>query len=669
MKHIVVPFDFHLLVHNKMKFYLTLVALSTFSWDEQTVVGVNALDIGSTLKRMNGANAQDINDNAKTDGSSKAVEQQRIVDASTGTITSNDYDYAASTTKRVGNSNPNCNELMAQAVVLASEEKEVALSDRDTAQAEALACRTELANREEGIKEGREETLKLKVELEAVRLMTDRLLEEANDEHREEKEALIKDQHDAISEWETRLEELEEAHSNAKIDLEEAHGQEVAKLQMKAEMDIANIQEDLGDLQANLHSAELTHGQEVSALNKSHNQTVAELEAAHLVQMSLLEQEKAKVENAHDEELRSIRSNFEKTLEAMKTQHERSMSESIHAHATQITKLQEDTQAEMDDVMTKVTAKMNEIELEMAHVKKTAAEDFTSAEKRAQEEHAALKSEFQAAREKLATEVQTLELAIQDSESVLSDTMEELKYWKSVGMVATSTHFNVTLIKSDLSAYVHHANMEMRELISTHFNILYSKVEDTGKKSIDVLWVRIKPLYVTHLSDVVDITLIPAYKKHVMPMQIKYVRPAKVQVIQVTVELREQLVEILTEKRLQGIDITESFLNLLTKQGFVNTKVPVWVKSALEDMAANASGVFDVLTHVFGIYLVWKLRRRIFSCLVFIMLLPIRFVWFFCPLRLLFGKTKNHKVVDSHDKESSNGHLNDHYPLKAENGQ
>ena len=54
----------------------------------------------------------------------------------------------------------------------------------------------------------------LNAELEAVRLMTDRLLEKVNDEHREEKKALINEH-------------------------------EVVRLQMKAEVDIANIQGEL----------------------------------------------------------------------------------------------------------------------------------------------------------------------------------------------------------------------------------------------------------------------------------------------------------------------------------------------------------------------------------------------------------------------------------------
>ena len=644
------------------------MALLTFSWDKQASCCANALDFGSTFKR--GANAQDNdNANAKNDGDAPAVEQQRIVDASTGTITSNDYDYAASTTKGAGNSNPNCNELMAQAVVLASEEKELALSDRDTAQAELLACQKELEIAEAGMKEEKEDSLKLKVELEAVRLMTDRLIEEANDEHREKNESLIKDHDDAISEWEKRMDELEEKRLNGIIDLRETHEIEVARLQFKAEADLVNVQEEMGDLQAKMHSFEIRSKEEMYILKKSHNQTVAELEADHLVQISLLKKEQAKLLNAHEEELQSIRLNHEKTVSAMENQFEKYMAESKNSHKAQITKLTEQSQADMDEVMTKVTEKMNEIELEMAHVKKTAADDLISAEKRAQEENAALKSDFQAIREKLTMKLQTLELAIQDSESVLANTKEELKYWKNVGMVATSTHFNSTLIKSDVSAYVKHANTEIREWISTHSTFLYNEVESTGTKYMNMLWVRIKPLYETHMSEVVDRTLIPAYKKHVTPVQIKYVRPAVVKVMEVTVETRGQVTKIAMEKRLQGIAIIESFLNEVTVQRFVVTKIPLWAQGALKDMAADASVVFDCLSHVLGIYIVWKLKSRLLRCLVWITLLPFRMVWFFCPLRLFFGRTKNSKVVDFPANGLSNGHLNGNHPVKAEKAE
>ena len=229
----------------------------------------------------------------------------------------------------------------------------------------------------------------------------------------------------------------------------ETHEIEVARLQFKAEADLVNVQEEMGDLQAKMHSFEIRSKEEMYILKKSHNQTVAELEADHLVQISLLKKEQAKLLNAHEEELQSIRLNHEKTVSAMENQFEKYMAESKNSHKAQITKLTEQSQADMDEVMTKVTEKMNEIELEMAHVKKTAADDLISAEKRAQEENAALKSDFQAIREKLTMKLQTLELAIQDSESVLANTKEELKYWKNVGMVATvaaGTYDNVTLL-------------------------------------------------------------------------------------------------------------------------------------------------------------------------------------------------------------------------------
>ncbi len=713
-----------------------------------------------------------INNNKLSEEEEKKRREQELVDASTGTVTTNSNTNLQNTnTNSIQNNNQHvsCNEIMAKAVVIASEEKDAAYIARDDALSKLHSAETQITTLSSQLEVALSTAQNATIEAEATKLMTQRYIEEYKDQKNVEMEELITSHAKLVK-------ELNQNHSLAIIDLLSSHEDEVRKLTVQLQSTREDYEQRL-KTQAENARDEIAKIKAVAKKDVDEMKTIVDLERSKLEHDTILlkqqmADEKLKLETnfttyqqqlinatnlekarltkdyetklqSKSNELSTLRNTlhhneitFNETIANMTAQHgahilsvqtdakenEKHIMDGAYKIETNIKREMEDLRRDVNQLIKDNTKKAkaeyerittsarNEVE---TIVKETAADlkekdgiiaELQSASRVTKVEHEARETELQSSIDELNDKSNALEVTLEEKE-------RDLQYWKNVG--DHPTYVNVTLITNDVSDYVQDVRDRTMDVMEMTRRTVVENVVKSVQSTILPFQIKCRTIYDTQLKDTVDDTwekgsvyIVPFYQQYIHPTEKKVVTAVKdvynEQVLPVSTEVAQSVKDMAGDVKRETIKTlcmgTIHAANLILDASATTTTTTTTTKSDGSGSSSTSSSStinrflkkiveddeyeYEYTAQIVGtilkctlfitlfifrytvlrctfISIVWTIRTT-WAIMTWMVLLPFRVVWFFCPLRFLFigggdksGVDKKKKVKGGSSSSSS----------------
>jgi len=647
------------------KYVLLLVLLSSMHQH----VNVNAIDIGNAIKNI-GKNNQSQSSSSSTlittrhgKKDHEQSQQQEMLDASTGTVT----------TMEPGKERQpvSCNEIMAKAVVLASEEKEIAFSERDDAlhEAEIAVSRAELL--EGQIHSALAEAKNITIEYEALKLMTDRLVDDIKkstkeqiQEKEEQNELIVLGVKKEMDQLEKVMEDkMENVRRNAKDEIDVANNEANKRIaSVREEMKVLNentilkIKEIEQEAKNQIEAMETKFLTKEETLRVDSSKTITQIE----------EDAKAEVDEYKEQLIRlgrdmeALRQDTKEKIAKAKYEKEEAIQNAYAEFTAREVEAMENANQVQEDAKNRIEENGKELDRIVAETYKSAQAEYARIQKETGEkiekivqdyemaldakekelektkDDALMKQkEMQSTIDSLNKELKKYKNTSSSLDAELSETQKELKYWKEIGM--NPIHVNTTLIWQDAEILKTRAVTEAKLQTEKAFNNVLTKTTTIMKPYSD----KLKKIYNEKLKETVETILIPIYTKNFSPLQRK-----------VTQKFNEHMIPLYKQfmnksqllKKQIFIQICKSLgktsgIILTTIKGSeaMENIVPLFVVSFLLNLEMDSSSFVAMVLKTIAFMMIYVFKWKLLSLLWKLIKLPFEIVWFLCPVRLLIG--------------------------------
>jgi len=617
--------------------------------------------------------------------------RQEMIDASTGTVTltGNSFNSNGSRNNIHGiNSNQHqhqqqqqhvsCNEIMAKAVVVASEEKDEAYTQRDDALHKLHQANVQITSLSTQIEIALEESKNATIEAEATKLMTQRLMED----YKKQKETEVADllvQHDVnMQKLYQQLKDTRESYDKQLRDQKKDSEEMIQSIRETAKKDVHEMyistEEEKAKLEA--ETIRIQNGMEVQKAQmdrmyddmrkKLIHDKVLEIEGIHdnyekILQsnddtISQLQYNMTQQSKTYNETLSNMTIAHDKRIHDMQTQHHDQQVQTMNEAYEIERNVQRDMEQLKKDVNVIIEDTNKKAQLEYERVTKSAQEEvdrivedvdrqLLDKEKVIAELHLSLSKsseEYKASINELKEELEKYKDGQSLLERKISQTTQELNYWKNVG--SHPTHVNTTLIYMDAVQYINDMKYRTKRSVRQYSDTTMNKVHIMSEPHV----AKCYELYNVHMKQYVDQYIGPNYET--------YIAPAVQQIVtQVRTTYEDEIVPHYNDC-VSGVQtmIVKSTSHC-AKSILMAVEVEVESKSKSN---SNSSFVFNFLVRLrdeeeyttqfvqvslkmIAVVLVFLFRytilRLIWKVVKFVVWTPFTIMWFFCPLRLVIG--------------------------------
>lgn len=582
------------------------------------------------------------------------------VDASTGTVTA----LEPGTEKEP----VTCNEIMAKAVVLASEEKEAAIQQRNLALAEATVATNRADEISTRIDAALAEAKNATIEYEAMKLYVDRLVDEGKreaglkiDAVQKETAAALEEAHRDLEEKKTFWEQeagraMQDAKAQSQADKEEARDH-IEQMRRKAEEEVALVNKEMDAVRdkakAKIDMVQSKAEQEVALVNK-------EIDALRDDTKLLIDkvkdeanQETKKIQQEAQEEIFKTYSEAKRTTnEALERSSEiernaeETTAEVVKRVESEVSDLRRNSQHKIEEIEENCIATINEGKEECSRMIVKQENKVKELELHASNREVALQATIDG-QDKTVT---SLKLAITNFEHNLDESNNELRYW--VQLHDNQGFINATLVKAHSRAVIHKSIILVEEKAKLGYGIVTQQMEFIYKE-VDTLSQphrkKLRTLYEKDLQKTVDSKIIPFYQERIAPLQHK---AHKEVLAPIAIKYQEKGRELSNIMRDQAQIKFDRLCLLVQEQALIvkvllssdkiqeKVTVPEGVIGMLEDIENDSTTFVSVVLKSVAAFTMYKLRYTILNALFSLCFLPLRLFWYCCPLRLVFRGRK-----------------------------
>jgi len=638
---------------------------------------VKALDIGNAIKNIGR------NNKLKRDEKST---QQQITDASTGTITADrsSTTSSASVTEAPKEREPtSCNEIMAKAVVLASEEKDAALQEKEKALAEANKANERADTLASQIDKALLDARNATIEYEATRLMTDRLVNDVKKQYQEMMDTLKEDHSSEVEKHRVEMEDwkkeaneemealknltkeqIESIESQTKIEIESAKLQAKQTIdKMKHEIDVKEqtLREQTGrevtitkeDAQAKVD--EIQTKLDLLAIEMTNLQKATKLEIESMEEKADQEINKAKVKALSEQneawnKADEVEMKLHKVIDSMSEEFSLQIRNVRDKAQKEYDSMKNLMNEEKERILKNMDKQITALEAEMTNLKKDASTK---------------QFELQGFIDNLNVDLNTYKAKSSSLGKELQLAQYEVEYWKQVG--SSPLYVNTTLIYEDTISLINNKSLEAKRKVQQQIDITKNKAEEISKPHRE----KLVQIYEEQLKETIHTKVIPFHHKYLIPIHTKYVVPMMKKVsTQVEVKITPLYNEFIQKVQEFYNDIYDKICikcqtSAVSLHSLLQEKAttPQFVLSSLKDLERNASLFVDIAIKVHVCFMVYVFRYFILFLVLNLVKIPCMVVWFLCPLRFLIGGSKpshlkKRKSSGGSSREKSNGSSN-----------
>lgn len=577
----------------------------------------------------------------KNDNGGAKINRIAMEDAATGTVTA-----LMDPVIEKREEPTSCNEIMAKAVVIASEEKEVAIAARDAALIEAASAKAradELARKiDEAVAEARNAT----IEFEAIKLLTDRLVQEARREaalkiesiEKETSEQLEKTQQNVLNEKNELLkhcdEMIEKVQADAK-DQKEKDQSELIAIKHQWEQQVNQLKDEMqvleNDWQAKITKVIQDSEEQVNVIKKESNEAVqtayndAQLTAQKALDRASKIEKDAKVSLDEAGErtealLRDMRSKSNEMIEKIRKECLSELEEKDHSY---------------QQLLLQNENKLSDLTL-MASRKEDELQSVIESQK-------VLIRSLEIKQEKLTGDISNLKeyvkywMELHDSQGVVNTTLVVIKSKQALDQMVNATEHWMA----------HMINFIVQEgKVATHkFHLLFRPYRNEFQR-----------YYHLHLEGKINEIVLPFYQIRILPMYSmirQYILipfATKYQTFMIKFEQDAEKVKNFAFRRLCSVTkrcASRLKMFLLSDEIQHRLVASQSILSVLSHIENDASAFVSTTIKVV-LLLVLYMHRKVALSLVFgLCFFPLRIVWFLCPLRLITRKSNCERLNDS----------------------
>jgi hypothetical protein len=640
-----------------------------------------------------------------------SIARSFVDDAATGTITTVEPGKERAPVS--------CNEIMAQAVVVASEEKEAALRERNDALAQATQAVAKSDEISLLIKGALAEAKTATIEYEALKLMSDRLVEEARNTA-DTKVRTMKTETDAkltstIDEYDVKIENTQketEAKLTNTVEAYEAHIQNmnkeantkmentVAAFDAKEKSLLEQIEETkkdiTEDMQKKIDFVELQFqnykvsaeeemakaSQGMIALKETASDEVDAVKDEMETLKKNLEEEIKKVNDERDAQIKrthkeageaielATQDGMERVMEAEERAAKIELKAEKEVEATYVkceatvNDVHRKARMEYERIQTEADQAMNELKEKHHKLVETKELNFNNHRQKA----IAKESEMASTINNQSGEISSLKQSIEELEQSLERETKEMEFFKSLH--DQKLYVNTTLVVEDSKAYMDativYTKKKVNALSDTvhketeiQFRALYSKMDVVSKP----YRFKIAELYDAHLKEIVDDSITPFYINRVAPVQTKVYDQVHKELSplleKMDIEIRLKCEELLIFSRVsfeQYCNVAHDKISQLKESLAHSGNVPKYIISALEVIESDTSTFILLAIKIVCFLMILKLRFLILRLIATFLMLPFRVIWFFCPLRFIIQKSPKKTKKTKGNKKSKAVH-------------
>jgi len=471
-----------------------------------------------------------------------------------------------------------------------------------------------------------------------------------------------------VEEIQGKMEKLE-ADTEAKINQVTEHARKgIEIIQEEADFKVADIQEEMEILKAatqkQIDEAMEKRATEIKMIQGSANDSISSIQQ----QMKDMKEATAVkitnvIEEAEDEVLKT-RDLAKITIEKAK----KAAADHVTEIEDQMTLLQKETnqtvakiqlqaEAEINDTKQKSKELKNKMEDKMMMVEEDAKATIDKRDKEAQQLvemitaeadmkvkdiNSILKNDQETASNTimgLRDEIKSLELHSHQLKKKLIDTSKSLEFYENIDR----PYVNFTMIREDSSSFLTRAQTQASKELDKASAKTKTIANEYVTKALDLTAPQRKvvtDLYDENLKDVVEQSIMP----NILPVVEPLIGSAKIK----SSEAYEISAVVLGDMYATGREYLVSAVIVgsvsgLSMVNFEAQYIPGFVENSLKYVAENPDDVVDKAIPIWSIFMIYVFRWFLVRTMVSILLLPFRVMWFFSPLRLLFGKKKKKK--------------------------
>ncbi len=400
--------------------------------------------------------------------------------------------------------------------------------------------------------------------------------------------------------------------------------------------------------------------------------TISKVQSEMNTLMEVSTAEKMKLKKEHDTILTKVKNDAAEELSLLRTELLQMITDT-EERAARIERQAEyqisDTRKEAETLVhdTRKAAK-----LEFERLNKEAAEALEKQHEQFNKRYEQLDQEYFEYRRKAVKKESELEADVElkmksivEYKKVIEETTDELNgmememmYWKSLH--DSQTYVNSTLIYTDTIEFMDKSVSYVEEHVNHAVHVVYNEIKTYSKSMqtsivtvIQPYELKLRDFYVEHLQVIVDDTIMPFYLKHILPWMERMEKKASPMIMSIAKESEVQYSRVesyLTSTYHESCDVLNIKIGMLKKtlvdgsaiahgqgnrNGHVYYVVTDFIISML-DMVEEDTEAFVMMTMkgMAGLSL-YMMRYMILSMILWIVVLPFRISWYFCPLRLI----------------------------------
>lgn len=609
---------------------------SQFPWTKAaTLLAVFLCSI--CLQEANGLDLNPLkNLKAKTDDNK--VDQMAMGDAATGTITAL---VDPMSEKREPTS---CNDIMARAVVVASEEKEAAIAARDAALSEAASAKAKAEELATKIDAALAEARNATIEFEAMKLLTDRLVQEARHEAASKIEIFEKQSS-------FKLEEVKENFEKEKTELELKYEAMLEKVEEKAKEQRENDQARMIAIEKRAAEEVMKLKEQLQTLEKHWQEKMLKAVKDFDEQSNQIKKEsKEAIQTALDDAQVAVRESLERSSQIEKDA-KVAMAEANRRAEVWVEEIQMKSTERLEMLKRECQAELLEKDKSYQNMvdfhEKQNAESAKQAATRQQELQSILESQ--------RAVIQSLEADKAELKHDVSNLNEQLKYW--IDLHDSQGFVNTTIVMLESKAFLEQLVQVGQDTTRRLYDLIVQEGAVASQK-VDAFITpyrhKIRYFYHDRLEKHVHNTLVPFYQTYILP---NYSNMRKHVLIPLGLEYQKAMtliIRYLTNIKFEYFERaslivqtcatgTKTFLlsdhvQNKTSASFLPTQSFIMFLSRIEN---DPKDFVTTALKIILFFILYKLRKVVSSMIFWCCSLPLKVTWYFCPLKYFFRRHKH----------------------------
>ena len=582
-----------------------------------------------------------------------------------------------------------CNEIMAKALLRASEEKEIAFVERDEAlgrvkalseKADELAKATEKAIEDAKYATSEYEAVKLMAEglvdeakknalaqIEKVKLDSDSAIADLNkafalkenewfnertllvksmeeeaqrklDETKELADVIEKEAHRKVLELTKVVENITHAKDTEIENLKKLHEEEMNNIRLKADQDTSRLVNDVIKQrdEANQRIDKLVEESklQVDTLLKEKEELVYNLRSTSSEQLELVEQkfQKEMETVSKDYQLKLLKLTDELTNMKM------TLKEREEAFELKFSQKEEETKG--------FTKEMDEMKQQLQSAKDETLYWVQLHQQQGYVNMTLVQEDLKEIYDKAMTQIKTEMVAAMKNASVKSEEMRSKVEYHSKVLLSKA----IEMAKTQQDIITSFCNRHLATSINASFSQTKLFYDRHLADKIDASVSKAKSFYENHLDETIEGSVKPFYSQRIKPFKHKidneFIVPYRKKVFlwlhKLQILLKDQSIQAkekvsnVASKLLKRLQTTvKSLLSAVLEFLDEKDNIPHFITALLKYTLSRSESLVSVVLRLIGLFMIYKLRRLLLSFVIWTVSLPFQIVWYLCPLRLL----------------------------------